>query len=396
MTRSLLPPIGAFDVAMASVRTAGSFVFADLQRAAGGPNVDHNVAAEVCTKLRRDGFVVVQHSEAFVQVAQKAQAAVKLFFQHPQEEKLRLAPLIDPKSADGGCPYGYKNHGSREFIEARSYTNSDGEKIIVPTLGRSEKDPKDLHGFNKAVGNLHSALESTANLILRLIAVYLNLPADFFAQLLSPTVEGDAAAPSDTLDSEIDNPSTAAQEKLTTSVMRICNYDPCSGSSPSGTVANFVAEDVADVDPVAFGEHTDTTFITCGTVAEEPGLEVAAGEKWLPIETMFPPHRSVVVLVGEYLHLLTKGSMAATRHRVMRPVDNVPRISFPLLIRGYDEQTINTTQYIEAADTSVAEDATGAINETLPPCELMKCNGVRLRALHVRVASCLQHMSACK
>ena len=61
---------------------------------------------------------------------------------------------------------------------------------------------------------------------------------------------------------------------LTTSVMRICHYAPHRGGDDDDT-----DDDGASDDDVAFGEHTDTTFITCGVVADEPGLQLMVKDR---------------------------------------------------------------------------------------------------------------------
>lgn len=121
---------------------------------------------------------------------------------------------------------------------------------------------------------------------------------------------------------------------------------------------------------------------------------VRCTRRWIPIETMYVPKRDMIVFVGEYIHLLTKGSISALPHRVAFPQQKT-RISFPLLVRGHDERLLDTAAYLPNANAgsqdfvNESNVATSSPSETnsegpaLPPCDVMRCNGVRLRALHV-------------
>lgn len=263
----------------------------------------HAVVLQLCEQLRREGYVVIRHPETATRVVGAAQKAALDFFELDAETKQRLAPLTTDKQAlEGGCPIGYKDSGSREFIEARSYScQPDGRKMIVPTIGACAEAPAEegivlscggghISGFNEAVGALHSLLEATGSAVLRILASYLGLPAGFFTDLLEPPTAPqpqlkDAVAVQSPAMSAIEGTMVQSRSALTTSVMRICKYTPPTEEAESEacpvseTVHPALAETGGSSAAVAFGEHTDTTFITCGVVSDEPGLELLVNER---------------------------------------------------------------------------------------------------------------------
>jgi isopenicillin N synthase-like dioxygenase len=206
--------------------------------------------------------------------------------------------------------------------------------------------------------------------------------------------------------------------------MRMCRYASVTtantGARPStsdATAAGGGGDQVVDCGDdtvvVAFAEHTDTTFVTVGVVSDQPGLELLVDEEagWLAVERKHEPLRDMVVIVGEYLHLLTKGAFAATRHRVVFPRATAAghgcaRFSSPLLIRGHGKQRLWTTpprpppppapQLLSPMTLHNSGPTTGGRGApagaapaprnapSFPPCELLQCRGTRLHTLHVR------------
>ncbi|CAM9991354.1 unnamed protein product, partial [Hapterophycus canaliculatus] len=92
-------------------------------------------------------------------------------------------------------------------------------------------------------------------------------------------------------------------------------------------------------DGVAFGAHTDTTFLTVIPCASAPGLEIMQPStgRWVRPEAArkCQPGCDVMLLAGELLQVLGRGRYQAAVHRVVRPAGLVePRVSTPLLVRG--------------------------------------------------------------
>ena len=112
------------------------------------------------------------------------------------------------------------------------------------------------------------------------------------------------------------------EQVLSSSPLRLCRYAGSEGG-------------------VAFGAHTDTTFLTAIPCASVPGLEILqpdSGRWWRPeAASSCRPGADVVLLAGELLQALGRGHYRAAVHRVVRPagpLSSQPRVSTPLLLRG--------------------------------------------------------------
>ena len=135
-------------------------------------------------------------------------------------------------------------------------------------------------------------------------------------------------------------------EDLSTSVFRVCRYDP--GSR-------------------CLGAHTDTSFVTVIPVSE-PGLQVYDPNlnAWLRPED--GQDDGLVVLTGEYTDLLTNGTFPAAVHRVTTPDHR--RYSTPLLLRADPHQTfggpgVTMTDVWKALQFSDPSKASAFINDLL-------------------------------
>ena len=94
---------------------------------------------------------------------------------------------------------------------------------------------------------------------------------------------------------------------------------------------------------IAFGQHTDSCFITLALCSSVPGVQFRdpIEGKWvLPELGLDPTH--VVVFVGEIVQALTKNVYQAAVHRVLRPTAGNARLSMPFLMRGRYDAVINT------------------------------------------------------
>lgn len=120
------------------------------------------------------------------------------------------------------------------------------------------------------------------------------------------------------------------------------------------------------------GAHTDTTFLTVIPCASAPGLEVLQPStgRWLRPEAAgdAEPGADVMLLAGELLQVLGRGSYQAAVHRVVRPAGlTEPRISTPLLVRG--SANVAVPDSMLPAFVAIACAAIGA--EVLPAARAM-------------------------
>ncbi|CAB1107803.1 unnamed protein product [Ectocarpus sp. CCAP 1310/34] len=112
------------------------------------------------------------------------------------------------------------------------------------------------------------------------------------------------------------------------------------GSSPKMSASPLrVCRYAGGGDGVAFGTHTDTTFLTVIPCASAPGLEIIQPStgRWVRPEASRDcrPGSDVMLLAGELLQVFGRGRYQAAVHRVVRPAGSTePRVSTPLLLRG--------------------------------------------------------------
>lgn len=106
------------------------------------------------------------------------------------------------------------------------------------------------------------------------------------------------------------------QNSHSSSVLRICSY-PAQDTS-SGEIA------------VAFGAHTDTSFVTVAPCSSIHGLQMRSADgSWRCVET---DPTQVIVFTGEIMQILTRHHYRAAVHRVI--TSSSRRISCPFIIRG--------------------------------------------------------------
>lgn len=180
---------------------------------------------------------------------------------------------------------GYKEEGDREFFDTR--IRSDGS--IEPELP--------INNYCKRVTRICQELNQIGVSVLQMIAYHFHLDPSFLLDLI---------------DAEL-IPTNAF---YSASVLRIASYP----SSSSGSIA--------------FGAHTDTSFLTIAPVSSNPCLEVynyqSGNWRSVEAETSSP---AVIVFVGEFLQVLFKQQFRACIHRVRCPTSGV-RYSCPFIMRG--------------------------------------------------------------
>jgi len=147
------------------------------------------------------------------------------------------------------------------------------------------------------------------------------------------------------------------------SVLRLCCYGCRPGSEEAESPRSGLGQSV-EHEPeceVFFDEHTDASFLTLAPVGSQPGLQMRdpSGTNWVDVEKgLSDAGGDIVVFVGDFLEVLTKGTYVAARHRVTgeRPVAGAHsprRISMPFLVRGQPGSTIDTAAYLDGLSQDI-------------------------------------------
>jgi isopenicillin N synthase-like dioxygenase len=167
--------------------------------------------------------------------------------------------------------------------------------------------PAEIPSFRDDVYGLYEALDAMGGALLQSIALFLKLPADFFAKA---TRDGN-------------------------SVLRLLHYPPMP-PNPQGVRA---------------AAHEDINVITLLLGAEEAGLQLKTREgNWLDVN---PPEGALVVNIGDMLQRLTNHVLPSTTHRVVNPAPeraHLPRYSIPFFLHFAPDFCIET------APTCIAKD----------------------------------------
>lgn len=205
-----------------------------------------------------------------------------------------------------------------------------------------------------AASELMSTLQSLAHRLLAILAEHLGLPPLAFTELLDPPRhEG------------------TAQGDVLQSVLRVCHYPPTDDSA-----SMRAPPDGAGTERVLFDEHTDSSMITLSLLdPASPGLQLrpaaaaavrqtgacslaalaldettsahghAVGNYWENVEAWAPHAHCLLVHVGDFLAVLSRGYYPAASHRVVAAYGGAGRISLPYLVRPRASFVLNTRRY---------------------------------------------------
>ncbi|CAM9516456.1 unnamed protein product [Scytosiphon promiscuus] len=248
--------------------------------------------------LAMDTFVVVRILPEAVRACLRrlGGAAEKLLGEsRTVEEKMRIYGQM--QNYNEGVVSGYAgggHYGSDQFLETRGAGGGE----LVPDIDGAIA-PEVIEGRRALAAISHGVLRTVVRQSLPEVD-----PSAFLGLVDGGEGREDGQGP----------------RKMSSTPLRICRY-------------------AGGGDGIAFGAHTDTTFLTVIPCASAPGLEIMQPStgRWVRPEAArkCQPGCDVMLLAGELLQVLGRGRHRAAVHRVVRPADLVePRVSTPLLVRG--------------------------------------------------------------
>ena len=249
----------------------------------------------------RFGFAIVGDHGLAPETIARALEATKHFFALPEEVKRRYH-VAGGAGQRGYVPFGMEAakgaaqvdlkefwHVGRELPEGHRYRASMPHNLW----------PAETPGFRDSVYGLYEALDELGLVLLESIALFLDLPQDFFR---APVRDGN-------------------------SVLRLLHYPP-TPPAPAGVRAEA---------------HEDINVITLLLGAEEAGLQLLTREgRWLDVN---PPEGALVVNIGDMLQRLTNHVLPSTTHRVVNPAPeraHLPRYSIPFFLHFAPDYLIET------------------------------------------------------
>ncbi|MBS1533404.1 MAG: isopenicillin N synthase family oxygenase [Bacteroidetes bacterium] len=241
------------------------------------------------------GFVTITNHSLSKELIDKLYTQVKALFGLPQDVKLKyeipeLAGQRGYTSKGKETAKGFKVPDLKEFWQIGQYV-TDGDPVKDEYPQNVVVD--ELSDFNSTTREVYQKLEADGKYLLRAIAVYLDLPEDYF-------------------DDKVHNGN---------SILRTLHYFP------------ITDPDALPPDAVRAGAHEDINLITLLIGASADGLEVLTREdEWYPVKAH---GEDIVVNVGDMLQRLTNNKLKSTTHRVVNPPReqmNKSRYSVPFFL----------------------------------------------------------------
>jgi len=234
---------------------------------------------EIGKAFNETGFVTITNHGLSKELIDKLYEQVKALFKLPEDVKLKyekaeLAGQRGYTSKGKETAKGFKVPDLKEFWQiGQTVTDGDPVKNEYP----DNLVVIELPEFNTTTREIYQKLEAAGKTLLRAIAVYLNLPENYF-------------------DDKVHNGN---------SILRTLHYFPI--ADPDALPANAVRA----------GAHEDINLITLLIGASADGLELLTREgEWFPVKAH---GEDVVVNVGDMLQRLTNNKLKSTTHRVVNP-----------------------------------------------------------------------------
>jgi isopenicillin N synthase-like dioxygenase len=262
----------------------------------GKPSSKAKFIKDLGAAFNEIGFVAVKNHGLSDENSKKLYESFKLFFNLPDEIKQKY----DIPEGAGQRGYtgkrketakGFKTPDLKEFYHI-GQENKPSEKELAKDYPNNVW-PKEIPSLETIGLEIFKTLESAGISLLQAIAMYLNLPENYF-------------------DDKV---------KTGNSILRCIHYYP---------ITNI---ENTDSDAVRAAAHEDINLITLLMGASADGLQIQKKDgSWLSV-TALP--EQIVVNVGDMLARLTNDKLKSTTHRVVNPAKelwHLPRYSMPFFM----------------------------------------------------------------
>ena len=270
----------------------------------GSPDQKKKFSDNIGKAFNETGFVTIANHGMTQELMDELYMEVQKFFTLPVEEKLKyekpeLAGQRGYTSKGKEKAKDSKTPDLKEFWQSGQVVN-DGDPVKEDYPDNVPVD--ELPGFNEVTKEVYRRLEYAGKNLLRAIAVYLELPENYF-------------------DDKVHNGN---------SILRAIHYFPIDNPEalPEGAVRA--------------GAHEDINLITLLIGASADGLEVLTRDgKWFPVKANA---EDIVVNVGDMLQRLTNNRLKSTTHRVVNPPVNLlktSRYSVPFFLHPKSEMDLS-------------------------------------------------------
>lgn len=249
------------------------------------------------------GFVAIRNHYLTDDLSDKLYSVIKKFYALPDETKAKYE-IPGLAGQRGYIGKGKEHAKGRNTGDLKEFYHIGQEVLDNDPIKKEYPDnvwPNEIPELKEIGLNVYRRLEKTGVYMLRAIALYLDLPENYFD----------------------------AKVKHGNSILRPIHYYPIPNP------------DEVPADAVRAAEHGDINLITLLMGASADGLQVLRNDgKWIPI-TALP--EQLVVNVGDMLERLTNKKLKSTIHRVVNPPRdqmNKPRYSIPFFMHPRSEMSL--------------------------------------------------------
>ena len=258
---------------------------------------------DVGEAYRTYGFCCFSHHGIPEALIQAAYEDFRSFFALSPKIKAEYR-LVGKGGARGYTPFKVETAKDQTIADLKEFwhvgrdvsdDNNPYPDLLLPNVW-----PSQVPGFRQHSLMLYQAMESVSDRILAALALHIDLPADYFVDVIK---NGD-------------------------SILRALHYPPV---------------DPKDLPAVRAGAHEDIDLITLLVGATDSGLELLTKDgSWLPINAT---ENTLIVNVGDMLQRLTNHVYRSTTHRVVNPASKDfgrPRFSMPFFVHPRPDFVIKT------------------------------------------------------
>lgn len=249
------------------------------------------------------GFVAIKGHYLTDDLTEKLYSAIKRFFAQSDatKQKYEIAGLAGQRGYIGKGKEHAKGRNTGDLKEFYHVGQQVEDNDPIKNEYPDNVWPTEIPEFRAIATEVYQRLEKTGVQMLKALALYLNLPEDYFD----------------------------AKVRHGNSILRAIHYYPIEDP------------DSVPADAVRAAEHGDINLITLLMGASADGLQVLRRDgKWIPI-TALP--EQLVVNVGDMLERLTNKKLKSTIHRVVNPprhLMNTPRYSIPFFMHPRSEMSL--------------------------------------------------------
>lgn len=248
------------------------------------------------------GFVAVKNHGISNELIAKLYDNVQRFFALPLEKKLKYErPELSGQR--GYTSFGREHAKGSEAPDLKEFFQY-GQIIEDKEMRQSDEYSDNVYvdelpELNTTLFETYRAFEKTGSVLLKAIAIYLNLSNNFFEPFL----------------------------KNGNSILRCIHYPPITQEPKSAIRAE---------------QHEDINLITLLVGASADGLQILTRKnEWVNV-TSLP--KQIVVNVGDMLQRLTNNKLKSTTHRVINPAKELwhtSRFSMPFFLHPRSEMSLD-------------------------------------------------------